>query len=139
MGKKCERCIAKFLGLDLELCKNAKDLETALNLFEQNIQSRQSVETAFGNAVSTFGYQIKSISFYETHVRIDVYMNDRKCRKNDKFVREGDAAFFLVKDGKVYTDIEYEALCKAQEAEYERQEKAKANKERIVQYESNKD
>lgn len=87
--------------MESKKASNWEHLQRALDLFEKYMGTCTAAKTAFGIQNPQKGYQIRYIRINETWVRIEAYLLDRKIAKNDEHVREGDTAYFVVKENGV--------------------------------------
>lgn len=92
------------------LCVNTESIVEAISRLENDMQKRKRVDTAFGSVDPSHGYTISAIRVQPRFVSIDVYMRERSVKKSD-CIRDGDKAYFIVGDNKVFSQTEYEHLC----------------------------
>lgn len=117
------------------LCTNIEKVGEYLQIFQKDMEQRESIETPFGLQLVSSGYQIRSVNLQEGFAKIEVYMQDRKIREKDEHLRGGDEAYFTIKDGKVYSYKEWEDYADMIEKQWEQLDNNATNEETPVERE----
>lgn len=91
------------------ICKNINKLLESLNILKHTMSERKSVITGKGIADPKFGYIINEIRFCDGTILINISMLERAIKENDT-VKPFDNANFIVCQGKIYSEDEWQEL-----------------------------
>lgn len=97
---------------------NKTEITEMLEILDEEISKKTSVETYFGKQDPSNGYQLKSITCLENSALAEVFMKDRAIRVKDN-IKDGDLVVFHITEENhryvVRTDEEYQTMTRINE------------------------